>query len=490
MNTDPADRCFRRAVVLELLGDTITPVQAFHTLTRDVPTAFLFESSEHDSKLARFSIIGVDPLELIRIKNLHATIVRRESDEVISALITNAFDFLCERHQANVQTLLQEDIPDFLPFSCGLAGYLGYGIARPDFSSERTQRDPLDVPDVLMGFFDSTVIFDHLLRRVFIITFRSAQYARQLKAQLEEPGRLRSLPFPDVRSFSPQDCFDGVSSATSPTEFLTAVNQCKQYIAEGQAFQIVLSQRFHTPVARDSLDIYRMLQSINPSPYAYYLKFPELCYLGSSPETLVQCKDNRVSLRALAGTRRRGRTAEQDKAIEQELKSDEKEMAEHLMLVDLGRNDLGRIAEPGTVATGEIATVVRYSHVMHLSTEIHAQLTDGTTSFDVLRSCFPAGTVSGAPKIRAMQLLASLEQEQRGVYAGMVGYININGDTDGAIAIRSALIKDGKAHVTAGAGIVYDSVPESEYEETRTKATSVLHAIKLAHATEVPGSCQ
>ena len=222
------------------------------------------------------------------------------------------------------------------------------------------------------------------------------------------------------------------------------------------------------------------MQSLNPSPYGYFLQFPEFCYLGSSPETLVSCRKRQLTLRALAGTRRRGQSKEEDMALEAELISSEKEMAEHMMLVDLGRNDLGRVARPGTVLAKNIASVVRFENVMHLSTEIVAELAAGLDAYDAVAGCFPAGTVSGAPKIRAMQILSELEPEQRGIYAGMVGYFDLQGNCDGAIAIRSALLAKGTAHLNAGAGIVYESDPDMEYEETRTKASPLIKAIKLA----------
>jgi anthranilate synthase component 1 len=259
------------------------------------------------------------------------------------------------------------------------------------------------------------------------------------------------------------------------------VRQSKEYICQGQVFQIVVSHRFSSPCTAQPLDVYRVLQSINPSPYAYYLKMPGLSYIGSSPETFVRCVDGQVTLRAIAGTRPRGRSCEEDEALAVELKSNEKELAEHYMLVDLGRNDLGRVCSVGSIKVGEIACLTRYTHVMHLATEITGRLRNDKTCFDAFRGCFPRGTVSGAPKIRAMQLLSQLEPEQRGIYSGVVGYFDFKGNMDGAIAIRSALIESGNAHVNAGAGIVLDSEPEAEYEETRNKAKSVLKAITVAN---------
>lgn len=472
---------YHRAHVLEFVSDTVTPVQAFHTLRRQFSTGFLFESSEHGSKLARFSIIGIDPLEVVSVKESVATIIKRNADPVTTG-VGNCFALLATRHGALSANFCDEGVPSFLPFTCGFAGYLGFAAATLPDRNRIASLDALQVPDMMMGFYDSSIVFDHLLRRIYVISFRGLEFAQKLLEHLKRPSMLPLIGMSDAPDLSIEQCFEGVSSSISKERFLETVVRCKDYVGEGQVFQIVLAQRFETNLSVDCLDVYRVLQAINPAPYGYFLDFPDFKYLGASPETLVQCKNGRASLRALAGTRPRGSTAQADQAIEQELRSDPKELAEHMMLVDLGRNDLGRIAVPGTVLTDEIASVVRYSNVMHLSTEITASVAQGTSGIDVLESCFPAGTVSGAPKIRAMQLLSSLEPEQRGIYSGMVGYINSNGDIDGAIAIRSALVKDGKAHVTAGAGIVHDSIPKNEYEETRAKASSVLRAIKIANA--------
>jgi anthranilate synthase component 1 len=270
---------------------------------------------------------------------------------------------------------------------------------------------------------------------------------------------------------------------------LGLVDQSKDYIRQGQVFQIVISQRFSLPCRAAALDVYRVLQAINPSPYAYYLKIPGAAYIGSSPETFVRCIDGEMSLRAIAGTRPRGADPAQDAALEVELKSNEKELAEHYMLVDLGRNDVGRVCQVGSIKLGELASLTRYTHVMHLSTEISGRLRNGKTAFDAFKSCFPRGTVSGAPKVRAMQLLSKLEPEQRGIYSGVVGYFDFKGNTDGAIAIRSALIKDGVAHINAGAGIVLDSDPLAEYEETRNKAKSVVKAVVAANLMREAKQC-
>jgi anthranilate synthase component 1 len=371
-----------------------------------------------------------------------------------------------------------EFVPD-LPFVGGLVGYLGYGASSYFDGIPKQESDPLDVPDLFFGLYDACVVFDHQQRRLHVISHRSPAHADSLKEQLFAGGELPALRL-QSSAMDLENVYAGVQSSFEQAKFIETVGQCQQYIRDGQVFQIVLSQRFSLPASCQPLACYRMLQALNPSPYAYILKFPNFSYLGSSPETLVSCHESRVVLKALAGTRQRGLDDEEDARLCNELKKSEKELAEHMMLVDLGRNDLGRICEPGSVTVGELAQITKYSHVMHLATEIQGKLKAELTSFDAVRSCFPRGTVSGAPKIRAMQLLFRLEPEQRGIYSGLVGYFDLRGGSDTAIAIRSALFKNEVAHVNAGAGIVYDSEPEAEFEETRNKAAAVIKAIKFA----------
>jgi anthranilate synthase component 1 len=365
------------------------------------------------------------------------------------------------------------------PFTGGLVGYMGYGATRYFEGIEQQESAPYDVPEGHYGLYDSAIVFDHQFRRIVVISHRGEEHARGLVERIIAPSTLPAL-FDHAGDLDDGTIYDGVTGPFTKDRFVELVDRSKEYIYEGQVFQIVVSQRFSMPISSKALDIYRVLQAINPSPYAYFLKCPDFAYLGSSPETFVKCENGKVTLRALAGTRPRGSTEIDDQRLALELSTDEKELAEHRMLVDLGRNDLGRICKVGTVKVGEIATLTRYTHVMHLATDVTGFLRDDKTCFDVFQSCFPRGTVSGAPKIRAMQLLSQLEPEQRGIYSGVVGYFDLSGNMDGAIAIRSALIKDGMAHVNAGAGIVYDSNPVAEYEETRNKAKSVVKAIKLA----------
>lgn len=465
------------------LSDTETPVSLFHRLNPSFPLMFLFESTDGDNRVGRFSFIGLDPVLGFRLKNGRATILNyREGTEREEE---------CLQPMARLEALQAEVFPDRaplpaqyadLPLTSGWVGYLGYGTTQYFERTPQPAQDVLNVPDVYMALYDSVIVFDHLYRRIHVVSHRNEADARMLLNTIQTALRREKheLPLLTLPELSDDGIFDSVRYAVPKEAFLDAVRQAKQWIVEGQIFQIVLAQRFALPVSCPTLDIYRTVTAINPSPYAYYLKFPEFTYLGSSPETFVRSRNGQVTLKALAGTRPRGTSEEADQALMEELTASRKEMAEHRMLVDLGRNDLGRICQPGSIQVGPIAQILRYTHVMHLATEINGQLKAGLSGYDALRSCFPRGTVSGAPKIRAMQLLAQLEPEQRGIYSGMVGYIDNYGNADGAIAIRSALIKDGMAHIQAGAGIVHRSEPEAEYEETRNKAKSMIKAILMA----------
>jgi anthranilate synthase component I len=465
--------------VLSLYSDLGTPLSIFHRIAEGETTAFLFESAEGDNRLARFSFIGVDPVKTISFKKGMVTVrdnVRHHIETSGLSAALNPLQFL--KH--TLETCGMQPIPSLpYPFTGGLVGYMGYGATRYFDGIPQQAAAPYEIPEGHYGLYDSAIVFDHQFRRIVVISHRGEEHARGLVERIIAPSKLPAL-FDHGDEFDDSTTYDGVTGPFTKESFVNLVEQSKEYIYEGQVFQIVVSQRFSMPISSKALDIYRVLQAINPSPYAYFLKCPDFAYLGSSPETFVKCENGKVTLRALAGTRPRGSTDAEDKRLALELSSDEKELAEHHMLVDLGRNDLGRICKVGTVKVGEIATLTRYTHVMHLATDVTGELREDKTSFDVFQSCFPRGTVSGAPKIRAMQLLSQLEPEQRGVYSGVVGYFDLSGNMDGAIAIRSALIKDGMAHVNAGAGIVYDSNPVSEYEETRNKAKSVVKAIKLA----------
>lgn len=461
-----------------LLSDVETPVSLFQKVSRNEPMAFLFESADGDTRLARYSFIGIDPVKTVTFKTGEAVVYDSRIKQSCTTPTDNPLVFL--------RQLLQESRECFdelsqlpFPFTGGLVGYLGYGATRYFEGIPPQKDDPFTIPEGYYGLYDTVILFDHLYRKIHLISHRGETQVHRVLERLRLAEPLTPL-FASDEPFSEEDIFDGVTGPFDETSFCDLVIQCKEYIRAGEVFQIVPSQRFTRTISSSAIDIYRTLVSLNPSPYAYFLKFPDFVYLGSSPETFVQCQNNHVVLRALAGTRPRGTTPEEDEHLADELRSNEKELAEHRMLVDLGRNDLGRVCQVGSVRVGELATLTRYTHVMHLATEISGQLREDKTCFDVFQGCFPRGTVSGAPKVRAMQLLARLEPEQRGIYSGVVGYLDTKGNMDGAIAIRSALIKDGQAHVNAGAGIVFDSDPIAEYQETRNKAKSMLKAMQLA----------
>lgn len=476
-----AARIFKNApTVLSVSSEFASPVSVFHTLSQHDDNGFLFESTEGEGRLARFSLLGTDPCLAITFKDKQATVKYRAENIAETVLSENPVRFLKEYLQLAGNPSAVLDTPDTnLPFLGGLVGFMGYGAVSYLEKIPMQEFDPFGVPDGHYGLYDSVVIFDHQYRRVSIVSYRGEQHARELLERVLAP--LKLAPVVLTNDVLPEtEIFSNVTGPFTKEAFVKAVQKTQEYIKEGQAFQIVLSQRFTLPIQKPAIDVYRYLQATNPSPYAYYLKCPDFVYLGSSPETFVRCQNGQTLLRAIAGTRPRGKNEKEDIALAQELRENEKEMAEHRMLVDLGRNDLGRVCKPGTIRIGEIACLTKYTHVMHLYTEIMGEVDRTKNCFDVFQSCFPAGTVSGAPKVRAMQLLAKLEPEQRGVYSGTVGYFDLTGNMDGAIAIRSALIKDGLAHVNAGAGIVFDSDPEGEYNETRNKAKSVLQAIKLA----------
>jgi anthranilate synthase component 1 len=471
-------------------ADLGTPVALFHKLSRSEPFSFLFESTEGDARLARYSFLSTDPC--LTVKFDHGMVTVQSKDGVPhEERLDNPIDFLrtklsafrkaiegdATNKESAFSTFLQNH--DNLPFLGGFVGYMGYGACAYTEKIPQQKTDVLNVPDGYYGLYDAVAVFDHQYRRVTILSLRGKEHVEQLVQKILAGSDLKPLPI-DNTKLSKKEIYESVSTSVDKDTYIDSVERAKEFVREGQAFQVVVAQRFSLPTTAAPIDIYRMLQATNPSPYAYFLKFPEFVYLGSSPETFVQSQDGNLMLRAIAGTRRRGLDSAHDLLLQEELKSDEKEMAEHRMLVDLGRNDLGRVSTAGTIRVGELACLTKYTHVMHLETEIRGTLSPQHDMFDAFQSCFPAGTVSGAPKVRAMELLSELETERRGIYSGAVGYFDWRGSMDGAIAIRSALIKDSVAHVNAGGGIVYDSQPELEFEESRNKAMGVLQAVKLA----------
>lgn len=462
------------------LSDTLTPVSAYNALRAQGISSFLFESAEMNRGVGRFSILGSDPALVITLRGTVAHIARSNGDEetIEGRSPLAVLEEISRRETAH---FLRDAIPEILPFAGGLIGYLGYGAVQAFDSIEMQVNDPLGVPDGVFCLYDSCVVFDHLFRRCYVISHSGEERVEQISQVLRGAT---SSPYVFDLSQEQIDVAFLVKETTSQytkAEFVSRVEKCKELISDGEVFQIVLSQRFSKPTSADPLEIYRVLQALSPSPYAFLLELEGFSYLGSSPETFVRVdNDSRATVKALAGTRRRGSSCAEDDALAVELLADEKERAEHLMLVDLARNDLGRVSKSGSVRVERLCDLVRYSHVMHLSSTIRGALDGAQTSFDAVKACFPAGTVSGAPKIRAMEHLSKIETEKRGVYSGMVGYFDFRGASDSAIAIRSALVKDGIVHAQAGAGIVFDSVPALEYKETLNKVRPVLAAVKVA----------
>ncbi len=467
-------------VYREILADIETPVSVLRKL-RHKDHVYLLESVEGGEKWGRYSFIGTDAGVIFKV---HGPEVIIEEKGAISK----------KEHKgdplAAMRDLLQRYKPVATPglprFFGGAVGYLGYDMVRYFEKLPGAPPDDLNLDESVFVISDSLVIFDNIRHTIKVVACAYTEDADSIEdayktacARIDEMIELLSAPA--VMSASPPSvCGVSFESNMAPDQYKTIVEKAKEYIAAGDVIQVVLSQRFSTPCAADPVDLYRALRYVNPSPYLFFLKLDDLTMIGSSPEVMVRLEQTDVELRPIAGTRRRGRTEQEDRALADELLSDEKERAEHVMLVDLGRNDLGRIAETGTVQVNQYMVVEKYSHVMHLVSNVRAQLAKGKDAFDVLAATFPAGTLSGAPKVRAMQIIDELEPLRRGAYGGAVGYFSFSGNMDLCITIRTMVLKDGRIYVQAGAGIVYDSQPEMEHQETLNKARGMQQAVGLA----------
>ena len=467
------------------VADLETPVAAFLKLAHGKPNSFLLESVEGGAARGRYSIIGMEPDMVWRCRDGRAE-VNRHAQAAPHAFTEDERPAL-----ESLRALINEtrlDVPAHLPpMAGGLVGYLGYDMVRLMEKLPETNRDIIGVPQALLIRPTLFVIFDNvkdeltLAAPVYPRAEMSADAAWQTAhARLDEAADalVRPLPHPAPPVALPD--VPAPSSNFTKQGFLDAVLKAKEYIAAGDAFQIVPSQRFSVPFALPPFALYRALRRINPAPFLFFLDFGGFAVVGSSPEILVRLRDGIVTIRPLAGTRRRGATHEEDLALEAELLGDPKERAEHLMLLDLGRNDVGRVAELGSVKVTESFVVERFSHVMHISSNVEGKLREGLDALDALVAGFPAGTLSGAPKVRAMEIIEELEPDRRAIYAGCIGYFAANGTMDTCIALRTALVKDGTMYVQAGGGVVAESDPESEYEETRQKARALLRAAEEA----------
>jgi len=465
-------------VFREVLADLLTPLGAYWRLAHNEPASFLLESVTGGEQLARYSLIGVRPRQVVRTKGQTVTVTG--GDDPVSRTLAPGEDPL------DVLRSLMPDAPvpveGLPPFVGGAVGTMAYDLVRFFERLPDANPDDLDFPDLAMMLTDAVVVFDHAKNLIKIVVLAEPTEAGYHRAQVEI-DRLTALLQGEMPTL-PEGSGPAhpITANQTQADYEAAVRTMKEYIAAGDGIQMVPSLRFATPVDAHPLTVYRCLRSLNPSPYMFLLKFEDFDVVGASPEILVSLKGRRARVRPIAGTRWRGRNLAEDHALELELLADEKERAEHIMLVDLGRNDLGRVCEIGSVQVKELMVVERYSHVMHIVSDVQGDLPPELDAVDLVRSTFPAGTVSGAPKIRAMEIIDEVEPTRRGLYAGAAGYLSANGDFDAAIAIRTILIRQGIAYVQVGAGIVFDSDPTREYEECRNKAMAALRAIELAQA--------
>ena len=485
-------------VVRTVLADLQTPVGAYMSLAGEERYSFLLESVEGGERIARYSFLGVGP-ELIIRGSGPDTYVERRGGETVKVWGVRATDFL--RDYFRGKTLARR--AGLAPMSGGAVGYLTYDAARWfEPALEKGSNPHADQTEALFMIFRTVLAFDRVRQQVEIASVVFTEEASGSEARLRElydEAVATTESFEKVLSgrgvAAPEGAADesrergGARREARPSSFTSnftkagferAVERIREHIYAGDCYQAVLSQRLTREVSAAPLEIYRALRATNPSPYMYFLRLGETAVVGASPEMLVRCRDQRLDYRPIAGTRRRGATETEDWLLGEEMRADEKETAEHVMLVDLGRNDLGRVADFGSVEVAQLMSVERYSHVQHLVTSLRARLRDGLDRFDALAACFPAGTVTGAPKVRAMQIIRELEPERRGLYAGSVLYADFAGNLDSCIAIRTILLRGGVAEVQAGAGVVADSVAEREYEETLAKASALLNAIEMA----------
>ena len=455
-------------VYREINADLETPVSAYLKVARG-PYSFLLESVEGGERIARYSFIGTDPMEVIRTG----------PDEELGAVdpLVPVERMLSKYKLADVDYLDK--------FNGGAVGYISYDAVRYFEKLPTPDADPLDVPESIFMMATTYLVFDHVRHKIKVVSHAHLdgdpkRAYKDATARIDDViRRLNTQPrLPEPNLDQPTGA--EVEFNMTREYYDVMVEKSREYIIAGDIIQTVVSQRMSRPTSAHPFQIYRSLRAINPSPYMFYLDLDGFQIVGASPELLVQVVDGKVAVHPIAGTRRRGRDEAEDLALEEELRNDEKERAEHIMLLDLGRNDVGRVSKPGTVRVTQTLDIERYSHVIHLVSHVTGQLQDGYSNYDALRACFPAGTVSGAPKIRAMEVIAELETDRRGVYAGAVGYFDLSGNMDTAIAIRTLVVKDGVAHVQAGGGIVYDSTPEFEYMETLHKAGAILTAIDEA----------
>jgi len=469
-------------VVKSVSADLLTPVSAFLAIAQKQSHAFLLESIERGEQIGRYTFLGVAPYMRVTAHMGKVQIDRRRKRELVNGSIFQVVKRLLREH--SVAT-----VPGLPPFTAGAVGYFAYDVVRQLENIGEHAKDDLSVPDAELMFFDRLLAFDHLRHQIHIMAAADVSrenprraYDRALRdiAALERtlaaglsPALWRKTAKPKTRKLK-------IHAGTRRDVYLRNVERCKEYIAAGDIFQVVYSQRFDFTPEVAPFDLYRALRQVNPSPYLYFLKMNDRHILGSSPEMLVRVTGRKLEYRPIAGTRPRGRDAAEDARLEQQVRNDEKERAEHVMLVDLGRNDLGRVSEYGSVKVKDLMYVERYSHVMHLVSALEGTLRKDLDALDALAACFPAGTLSGAPKVRAMQIIEELEPTRRGVYGGSVLYADFAGNLDSCIGIRTMLMQGKNAYLQAGGGIVADSDPAAEFQESMNKAGALLRAVEMA----------
>ena len=481
-------------VYRRLVSDSLTPVSAFQKLANSEDAsssaACLFESVIGGEKVGRYSFLASEPFLQIKAAGTQVTVSRRDADNSWDSE-TNECPNPLEVLREQVDAMNVCHLPELPPFIGGAVGYAGYDTVRYVEHLPDAPADDRQLPDLWFGMYDHMIVFDHIQKTVIVLALAdvrdkspaaiekayddASQQVAQLIERLSEPSN--NLELADIHVDT--EVTLNYSSNMSQDQFESAVDKCVEYIRAGDIFQVVISQRLQTSLKVPPFELYRTLRVVNPSPFMFYLRTPEVTLVGSSPEIMVRVVDRRVTVRPLAGTRPRGKTEAEDNQLAEELLADPKERAEHVMLVDLGRNDVGRVAQYNTVEISDVMVIERYSHVMHITSNVNGDLRDDCDSFDALAACLPAGTVSGAPKVRAMEIIDELEPNRRGPYAGAVGYIDFAGNMDTCIALRTVVIHDDTAYVQAGAGIVADSVPTTEYQETLNKARGMLTAIEI-----------
>ena len=471
-------------VYKEILADMDTPVTAFRKLDEG-KYSFLLESVEGGEKWGRYSFIGSRPSTVVRSFGDSVEVIRGGRKQTL-AVVKDPLEA--------VRNILAEYRPVPNPglprFYGGAVGFIGYDTIRFFERMPERNKPGLGLPDIFFMITDTLVIFDNITHRIKVVSNAHVNGSSAASAYEEAVGKIEAIVKKLKRGMRRRPAVEGarhagqrriaLKSNFTRSRYERAVLKAKEYIKAGDIFQVVPSQRFETRIGVEPFEIYRALRLINPSPYMYFLRLDDATIVGTSPEVMVRLEGDRIDLRPIAGTRRRGSTEEEDRELEKELLEDPKEKAEHIMLVDLGRNDVGRVSSPGSVVVNELMVIERYSHVMHIVSNVRGTLSGGRDAYDVVRACFPAGTVSGAPKIRAMEIIDELEPTRRGPYAGAVGYFGFSGNMDTCITIRTLVIKDKTAYIQAGGGVVADSIPSAEYEETVNKAKAMMRAVEMA----------